>query len=161
MSKAFGIGFGAMAVILAIVIWMAFARTSGNHLVPTGSIGKVRTAKVADDVTFMVIDFNLKNDSDRDMVVRSVEAGIDKSDGSQVMGSVIAAADTLDALHTYTALGEQYNPPIKERDIVAAHQSVDRMVGIRLDVPWDQVDARKRVTLRVEDVTGPVAELTK
>lgn len=161
MSKAFGIGFGAMVVVLAVVIWVGFARTKGNHLVPEGTIGKVRTAKIDDNLTFMVIDFYLKNDSDRDMIVRSVEAGIDQADGTPAMGSVIAAQDTLDAMHTYPVLGEQYNPPIKERDIIPAHQGVNRMVGVRLDLPWDRVEARKDVTLRIEDVTGPVAELKK
>jgi len=124
MSKAFGIGFGAMVVILAVVIWVGFARTKGNHLVPEGTIGKVRTAKIADNLTFMVIDFYLKNDSDRDMIVRSVEAEVDQADGTPAMGSVIAAQDTLDALHNYPVLGEQYNPPIKERDIIPAHHAL-------------------------------------
>jgi hypothetical protein len=35
------------------------------------------------------------------------------------------------------------------------------MVGLRIDAPFDKVDRRKRVTLRVEDVTWPVLELTK
>jgi hypothetical protein len=35
------------------------------------------------------------------------------------------------------------------------------MVGIRFDSPFDKVESRKRVVLRVEDVTGPIAELTK
>jgi hypothetical protein len=50
---------------------------------------------------------------------------------------------------------------LKERDVIAAHHSLDRMVGLRIDAPFDKVDHRKRVTLRVEDVTGPVLELTK
>jgi hypothetical protein len=35
------------------------------------------------------------------------------------------------------------------------------MVGLRIDAPSETVDRRKRVTLRVEDITGPVLELTK
>ena len=42
-----------------------------------------------------------------------------------------------------------------------AHQTLDRMVGVRFDAPYEKVETRKKVTLRVEDVTGPVLELTK
>ena len=70
----------------ACLIWYGFGNTKGNHLAPTGSIAKVRTIKATDDVTFMVIDFKVKNDSDRDMVVRSVETAIDTADGGTVNG---------------------------------------------------------------------------
>jgi hypothetical protein len=161
MSKAFGIGFAAMVVVLGIVIWTAFSKTAGNHLAPTGSIGKVRTLKIADDLTFVVIDFNVKNDSDRDMVVRTIAPSFEKADGTSVMGSMVAANDSVNAFHTYPVLGEQYNPPFKERDAIPAHQTVDRMVGVRFDVPIEQVDARKRVLLNLQDVTGVEVEMTK
>lgn len=161
MSKAFGIGFAAMVVILAIVIWTGFEKTSGNHLAPVGSIGKVRIVPVTDDVTLMVIDFNIKNDSDRDMIVRTIQADVDKSDGTSLTGSTVAAGDTVDAFHSYPVLGEQYNPPIKERDTIPAHQAVDRMVGIRFDAPSAQVESRRHVNLHLADVTGPVADMTK
>jgi hypothetical protein len=77
------------------------------------------------------------------------------------MGTPVAAADVAAAFKNYPLLGEQYNPVLKERDVIPAHGFVDRMVGLRIDAPAGTVDARKRVTLRVEDVTGPVLELTK
>jgi hypothetical protein len=73
----------------------------------------------------------------------------------------VAAADVAAAFKSYPLLGEQYNPVLKERDVIPAHQSVDRMVGLRIDAPSETVEHRKRVTLRVEDITGPVLELTK
>lgn len=160
MSKPFLITFGTAVVIIGALIWFGFAKTEGNHLAPTGSIGKVRTVKASDDVTFMVIDFKVKNDSDRDMIVHSVEAAIDTADGT-VTGSPVAVADIESAFKSYPILGEQYNPVLKDRDTIPAHQAVDRMVGIRFDSPFDKVESRKRVVLRVEDATGPVAELTK
>jgi hypothetical protein len=153
--------FGAAIVVIAALIWIGFANTAGNHLAPTGSIGKVRTVKATDDVTFMVIDFKVKNDSDRDMIVRSVEAAIDTADGGTVTGSGVAGSDIKSAFGNYPVLGDQYNPVLKERDTIPAHQQIDRMVGIRFDTPYDKVESRKRVVLKLEDVTGPVVELTK
>lgn len=143
------------------VIWWAFAGTAGNHLVPTGKIGKVRTLGVGDDLTYMVIDFNVRNDSDRVMVVRTVDGVIDTADGDMLMATPVAVADVKSAFASYPVLGEQYNPVLKERDVVPPHQSLDRMVGFRIDAPVAKVEGRKRVTLHVEDVTGPVLELTK
>jgi hypothetical protein len=161
MSKAFVITFAAAIVLIAGLIWFGFEKTEGNHLAPTGSIGKVRTVQATDDVTFMVIDFKVKNDSDRDMIVHSVETAIDTADGNTVMGSGVAGADIKSAFRSYPLLGDQYNPILKERDTIPAHQQVDRMVGVRFDAPVEKVETRKRVVLRLEDVTGPVLELTK
>ena len=161
MSKVFGITFAAVVAVIAALVWIGFARTAGNHLVPAGSIGKVRTVKATDDVTFMVIDFKVKNDSDRDMIVRSVEAAIDTADGAPVVGGGVAGADVKSAFLNYPVLGEQYNPVLKERDTIKAHQELDRMVGVRFDMPLEKVESRKRVVLRLEDITGPVLELTK
>jgi hypothetical protein len=160
-SKPFAITFGVVIVAIALLVWAGFSRTAGNHLAPTGSIGKVRTIQASDDVTYMVIDFKIRNDSDRDMIVRTVESVVETADGSSVSGSPVAAADVASAFKSYPLLGDQYNPVLKERDVIAAHHSLDRMVGLRIDAPFDKVDHRKRVTLRVEDVTGPVLELTK
>jgi hypothetical protein len=161
MSKAFVITFAAAIVLIAGLIWFGFEKTEGNHLAPTGSIGKVRTVQATDDVTFMVIDFKVKNDSDRDMIVHSVETAIDTADGNTVMGSGVAGADIKSAFRNYPLLGDQYNPILKERDTIPAHREVDRMVGVRFDTPAGKVETRKRLVLRLEDVTGPVVELTK
>src|ERR1700691_5336652 len=104
MSKAFLITFGVAVVVIGGLIWFGFAKTEGNHLAPTGSIGKVRTVGATDAVTFMVIDFKVKNDSGREMIVRSVETAIDTADGSTAMGSGVAGADIRSAFKNYPLL---------------------------------------------------------
>jgi len=160
MSKAFGIAFAAALVVILILVWTGFSTTKGNHLAPTGAIGKVRVQQVTDDISFVVIDFNMKNDSDRDMIVHSITGTVVTPDGD-VDGSAVAASDLLDAFHNYPLLGEKYNPVLKERDVLPAHQFLDRMVGIRFDLPAEKVENRKRIVLKIQDVTGPVLELTK
>ena len=160
MSKPFGIAFGAAVVVIAVLVGIGFHTTKGNHLDPVGAIGKVRTLKIADDITLMIVDFNVKNDSDRDMIVRTVDGTLDTADGG-VQSSTVSAEETAAAFRDYPLLGEQYNPVMKERDVVPAHQLLDRMVCLRFDVPYDKVEARKGFTLHIEDVTGPVLELKK
>ena len=161
MRKPFAIAFAAV-VVSAMLVWAALAiLTAGDRLKAAGSIGKVRTIGTSGDTTFMVVDFNLTNDSDRDMIVRGIESSVDAADGSVIMGGGVAAADVAAVFRVYPLLGEQYNPIMKDRDTIAAHHTVDRMVGIRLDAPFEKVETRKRVTLRIVDVAGPVIQLTK
>ena len=160
MSKAFGIAFGAALLVIVILIWTGFSATKGNHLAPTGAIGKVRAQQVTDDITFVVIDFNMKNDSDRDMIVHSITGTVVTPEGD-VDGSAVAASDLVDAFRIYPELGEKYYPVLKERDVLPAHQFLDRMVGIRFDLPVSKVENRRSIVLKIQDVTGPVLELTK
>src|SRR5579859_3241696 len=105
MSKGFGIGFGVMAALIAGFLWYGFATTKGNHLAPVGKIGKIRVQKVDDDVCFVVIDFNVKNDSDRDMIVHNVTVTIDRPEGS-MDGLSVSAKDLEGALRSYPELGQ-------------------------------------------------------
>ena len=161
MSKAFGIAFGAAILVIAILVWVGFANTKGNHLAPTGNIGKVRVQPLDDNLAMVVLDFNLIDDSDRPMIVRRMEASVELPNGEIVTGTPFAAADVQKVFRNYPLLGEQYNPPLKERDEVPPHGRIDRMVGISIQARPADVEKWKHITLRVEDVTGPVAEIRK
>jgi hypothetical protein len=161
MSKSFAIALGAAAAVVAVLIWVAFASTKGLHLAPKGAIGKVRTVKVDENATLAILDFNIVNDSDRDMLVHSIEANLTEADGSSVPGNVVSPDDDEKAFRVYKILGEQYNPVLKERAIVPARQSVDRMIGILFNAPEEDVENRKKLDVRIEDATGIAFSLTK
>lgn len=161
MSKAFGIAFGGAVLVIVILVWVGFANTKGNHLAPTGKIGKVRVQPLDDTTAMVVLDFSLDDDSDRPMIVRSIEAGIELPGGKTVSGTPFAAADVQNVFRNYPMLGDQYNPPLKARDEVPPHGRLDRMVGISVKAPPAEVEKWQHVILRIEDVTGPVAEIRK
>ena len=161
MSKPFLIGFAAMAVVIVAVVWTGFVKTAGNHVAATGNIGKVRVVKADENLTYMVIDFNVTNDSNRDMIVRLIEPSIELADGRVQMGSPVAESDVKSAFEAYPLLGPQYNAVMKERDVIPARHTIDRMVGVRLDAPDQEVENRKKVILQLFDVTGASVELTK
>ena len=161
MSKAFSIGFGVAAVIIAALIWRGFVVTKGNHLDPVGKIGKVRALQVEEGQMVAVVDFNLRNDADVDLIVRKVEAEMTAADGSVVEGGVVAAPDLDKVFLYYPDIGEKFNPALKATDKLPGHQETDRMVGVRFSVPAQAWAARKGVTLRIQDKTGPVVELTE
>jgi hypothetical protein len=159
VSKGFGIGFAITLVVIAIVVWRLAEATKGNHLAPITKVGKLRIQKVDENESIVVLDFSVNNDSDRKLVVRTVEAQLDSPDGSSTDGNVVAAADLANIFKNYPEMGEQYNPPFKAWDEVKPHERLDRMIGVRFDVPDDKLTRRKDIDLRLEDLTGIVVDV--
>jgi hypothetical protein len=94
------------------------------------------------------------------MIVHNVSVTIDRPEGS-IDGLSVSAKDLDGAFGSYPDLGDKYDPVLKERDTIPAHRELDRMVAARFDLPVEKVEERRHLTLRVEDVTGPVLLLTK
>jgi hypothetical protein len=161
VSKGFFITFAVGLVLVGAAVWTVLSVQKGAHLVPKGSILKVRTQKLDEKASAMLLDFRLSNNSAYPMVVRQTEVTIQTADGNTVTGMPIAASDTQNLFRHYPILGEQYNEVMRLRDRVPPQQSVDRMIAVQFDLAEQDLEARKKVTLRIEDITGPVAELSK
>jgi hypothetical protein len=146
-------------VAIAFVVWRIGVATKGNHLAPITKVGKVRVQKVDEEESIVFLDFSVNNDSDRKLVVRTVEAHLDSPDGSSTDGNVVAARDLDNIFKNYPALGDQYNPPFKAWDEVKPHERIDRMIGIRFDVPDAKIANRKDFDLRLEDISGIVVDV--
>jgi hypothetical protein len=85
---------------------------------------------------------------------------IDLKDGGSVTGNVLGKADLMGTFKYFPLLGEKYNEALAVGDEIPPHSKADRMISASFDVPLAQMDSRKKVTLRVEDVSGTVAEIT-
>ncbi len=160
MSKGFLITFGIGIVVVVAIVAYVLQSSKGAHLVPSGSILKVRTQKLDDADSALVVDLRLTNNADFPMTVRRIDLDLEKKDGSADPGSVIAAADVVNLFQYYPLLGERFNEVLKPRDHVPPHQSIDRMVAWQFNIPEADLQARKKLTIRIEDASGPVAELT-
>jgi hypothetical protein len=143
-----------------------FWRTSeyfSHQRLAEGKIGKVRLVPVnpedAPNQSLAVLDFTLTNDTNRQIVVRSLQPSFDRKDGSSVDGDMVAARDIDNIFRNYPDLGEQYYPAMKSQDILPPNGSIDREVVVRFDVPQDTFAGRKDVVLRVDTNGGVVAEL--
>jgi hypothetical protein len=150
------------AVIAAIVFWRTSEYFSHQRLAE-GKIGKVRLVHVnpedAPNQSLAVLDFTLTNDTNQQIVVRSLQPSFDAKDGSSVDGNMIAVRDIDNIFRNYPDLGEQYNPPLKAQDVLPPNGTIDRMVVVRFDVPQQAFSSRKDVVLRVDSNGGIVAEL--
>jgi hypothetical protein len=161
VSKGFWITFAIGLVLVGAAVWGVLTMQKGAHLVPQGSILKVRTQKLDEKASAMVIDFRLSNNSEYPMVIRQAEVTIQTADGNTVTGMPISASDVKTLFQYHPILGDQYNEVMRLRDRVPPKQSVDRMIAVQFNLSEQDVEARKKVTVRLEDITGPVAELSK
>ena len=160
MTKGLAVTFAVGLLIIGAVVWGVLYSKQGAHLVPQGSILKIRTQKVADLNSLVVIDFRLTNNADYPMTIRRADMTVETKDGKTPEGSAVAAEDVKKLFAYYPLLGERFNDPLRIRDKVPPHQTVDRMMAFQIELPFADLEARKKITMRIEDATGPVVEFS-
>src|SRR5262249_19885392 len=133
----------------------------GAHVELKGAILKVRTMGMEDNSSLAVIDFRFVNPSNYPFVVRSVDVSVTGTSGQNVTSTPVSEGDAKRIFEFYPMPGHKYNPSLLPRDKVPARQSEDRMIAARFEIPVAELDARKNLTVRIEDVDGPVSELTE
>ncbi len=158
MSKGFAVTFLIGILVIGAAVWAVFYKQEGAHIDPKGSVLKVRTLKLDDNSSAAVAEVRLTNDADYPLIVRSIEVSA-VTRKSDVPGNIVAEVDVKDLFKNFPLLGEQYNPVMKAREKVPPHTSIDREVCAQFAIPVDELDSRKDLIVRVEDVTGPIAEM--
>jgi hypothetical protein len=158
MSKQFLIFFGAGIVLIAIAISAVFYTHRGAHLELKGQVLKVRTGALSDQDSIAVLDFRVENISDVPFVVRQVEVTLDKQDGSTAESAIISKIDLPKLFQFNRFLGDQYNDSLSIKDKILPHQTVDRMVAARFDIPNKELEAAKAIHLSIQDMDGPLYE---
>jgi hypothetical protein len=133
----------------------------GAHIEPQGKILKVRTQSLDENSSVAIADFRVENSSDHPVVVHELQVRAEDADGKSHEGTVVAEMDAQRLFQAYPVLGQKYNDTLKIRDRIAPHQTLDRMVAARFEVPQAQLDKRKKLAVRVKDVDGPTGELTE
>jgi hypothetical protein len=158
MSKGFAVTFMIGLLVIGVVIWAVLYKQQGAHIDPKGSILKVRTLKLDDNSSAAVVEVRLANDADYPLVARSIEmTAVTRK--AEVPGNMVAEVDVKDLFKNFPLLGEQYNPVLKAREKVPPHGSIDREVCAQFTIPVEDLDSRKDLIVRVEDITGPTAEM--
>jgi hypothetical protein len=158
MSKTLVIAFAIGIVVIAVAVGSVFYMQRGAHLTLPGKVLKVRTAPLDDNSSIAVIDFRVTNPSDYNFMTKSVTIVLEDPSGNQTEGQTSSEPDAQRLFAGLPILGEKYNESLKQRDKVAPHSTVDRMVAARFEVPESKLAARKRFLVRVEEVDGMVSE---
>jgi hypothetical protein len=160
VNKTFGIAFGAAVLVIIGLVWSGFIATKGNHLAPDGFISSVRAQALSDDMVMLVIDFAIMNDSDVEMTARRIDPFITTADGREIHGTVYSASDMEKTPKFYPELGPLIHPVLPLRGKIAPHKRSSFVIGAGFEAPRAVMQNRKKLTLQIEDVTGPVVEMT-
>lgn len=158
MSKTLMIAFAIGIAVIAVAVGSVFYMQRGAHLTLPGKILKVRTAPLDDNSSVAVIDFRVTNPSDYNFMTKSVTIVLEDPSGNQTDGQTSSELDAQRLFAGLPILGEKFNETLKQRDKVAPHSTLDRMVAARFEVPESKLASRKRFLVRVEEVDGMISE---
>jgi hypothetical protein len=147
-----------LVVVSIAVVWI-FYMQRGAHIEPAGKFLKVRTLALDDNSSIAVIDFRVVNSSDYTVIVREVAVTLQQPNGTSSEGTVVSEVDARRLFQYYPVLGQKFNDSLIIRDHIKPHETLDRMIAVRFEIPVAQLDGRKRLRLRVADVDGPSGEL--
>ena len=149
-----------LALVLAGVAAVFYIQR-GAHIELQGTLLKVRTLPIDAASSAVVIDFRFLNPANYPFIVRKADVYLEDEQGTDVEGTSIAETDVNRLFEYYPILGQKFNKSLLIRTKVAAHQSMDRMLAVRFELPHQDLDARKRFKIRIEDVDGAISEITE
>ncbi|HZT30101.1 MAG TPA: hypothetical protein VFA33_09475 [Bryobacteraceae bacterium] len=155
LATTFGIGVGVVVVAVCAILYIQ----RGSHIELKGSILKVRTQALDENNSVAVVDFRFANPSDFPFVVRSVTVSVEGAGGQVYQGADVSEVDAKRLFQYYPLLGQKFNDSLLMRDRIPPRHTEDRMIAARFEIPVKQLDARKSLSIRIEDVDGPVSEL--
>ncbi|MEO8051334.1 MAG: hypothetical protein ABI833_13035 [Acidobacteriota bacterium] len=162
MSKGFWIFLAAGLAVVGGLIFTMLTATQGAHLRLEGKILKVRVlALPGRNASIVFVDFRATNPSNVPFVVNSVTLQIEPAKGDAADGATISKSDIENMFRYEKLLGPKYNDTLSLQDRIAPHKTADLMAGARFEVPEAEVNSRKSIHLRIEDVDGAAAELTE
>ncbi len=161
MSKNIAIFFGVGVAIVAIGVALIVYGNRGSHLELQGEIIKIRTGAIDEHDSAAVLDFRLQNVSDVLFEVRDLKVTAEEPDGAKDEGDVISKSQIGELLQYNKFLGRKFNDGLAIKDKIAPHQTIDRMVAVRFDVPQTQLDKARQVRLWIQDMNGAEFETVK
>jgi len=147
-------------VIAIVVVWVLYMQRNA-HIEPQGKILKVRTQAMDENSSVAVVDFRMVNSSDYPIWVREVVVSLQGADGNTYDGAVVSETDAKALFRYYPLLGQKYNDSLIIRERIHPHQTVDKMIAARFEMPQGSLDARKKLTVHIEDVDGPSGDLVE
>ncbi len=161
LSKQFRMTFGIGLVVIAIAVAVILYIQRGAHVELKGAVLKVRTLAMDDKSSVAVVDFRFANPSNYPFVVRSVDVTVTGANGENYDSMAVSEVDAKRLFQYYPILGQKFNDSLLPRDKIPPRHSEDRMIVARFEVPASQLDSRKNLKIRIEDVDGPVSELAE
>ena len=160
MSKQFWTFFAIGIVAVCITVAVTMESSKGNHLELDGRILHVRVLSLNPRASIVVVDFRETNPSDVRFIVKNIEMTLEgvKDEPS---GQIISKYDLKTVFDNLKLVGPKFNDALSTGDLVAPHETVDRMVGARFELGEAAIEGRSALRIRIEDLDRTVAELVE
>jgi hypothetical protein len=101
------------------------------------------------------------NVADYRWVIRKVDVSVTDAQGHTVPGSTVSEVDAARLFEYFPLLGQKFNDSLVARARLDPHRTLDRMIAAKFEIPEAQLQARKGLSIRIEDVDGAVSEITE
>jgi hypothetical protein len=162
MRKGFWIFLVAGLAVVGALVFTVLTATKGAHLRLEGRILKVRVlALPSSGASIVIVDFRAFNPSNVPFVANSVMLHLVPATGDAVDGQIVSKADIENVFRYEKLLGPKYNQVLSLQDRIPPLQTLDLMAGARFELPEAAVNARKAISIRLEDVGGASADLSE
>ena len=157
LAPFFGIGLVVAAVLLgAAMFWQR-----SSQLEMSGSILKVRTLALDDRSAAVILDLRVANPSHYTVVVRRADIALVDLSGNTLEGEAISEMDVRRLFEYFPILGQKYNDSLVVRTKIGPGLSLDCMLAARFEVSEQQLKARQRLRIHIEDLDGPSLDLVE
>ena len=146
-------------VLIGLFVAMLFYLQRGAHMALSGSILNVRTLSLEENASILFADFRFTNPADYPFVVDQVTVLIEDAQGKVHEGRTVPETDAKRLFEYYPSVGQKFNESLYSRSRIPPKETADRMIASRFDLPESELQNRKSLTIRVEEVDGTVSEL--
>jgi hypothetical protein len=154
---ALGAGLGVVAFVVAGVVWKQ--RGSTPHL--AGEITQVRTLGVEASASVAIVDFRVTNDSRLLFIVNETAMRVEDPIGNIREGRILSASDANALFELFPALGPRGADTLTIKTRIGAGQSRTAMLAARFEMSKTDLDARRKITISIQEVDRAVSELSR
>jgi hypothetical protein len=159
-SKTQLAGLGAGLVVAAALVVLILFIQQGSTPRLAGEITSVRTLGMDESSSVAIVDFHFTNSSKYPFVVGSSGISVVDSKGGVRQGQVISAAHLHELFDLFPALGRIMGEPLIDKTKIPPGGTATVMLAARFEMSKPDLDARKKITVSIADVDGPVSELS-
>ena len=159
-TKTLWICAGVALVALTLLFGGGVFWNRGERVMLRGEVQKVRTGKLDEQRSVVVLDFRVTNPSGYPFQVKDLELEV-TTGGKAVAGRFITEGDAKNVFLGVPELGEKYNPSFASKERVSKGMTVDRMTAFVVDLPLRELEDRTKMAMRIRDADGAVSELVE
>jgi hypothetical protein len=124
-----------------------------------GEITQVRTLGMDQRSSVAIVNFDAINGSDNLLIIARRDLLVVDQYGTERSGSTISVSDLKYLFELYPALGGMGFEPLVDRVRVESGGPLRGILAARFDMPKHELDQRRAIIFRTEDVDGKQSDL--